>query len=200
MKQPKETSKQNPIITGTIIALIIAIGLMTVFLVDSNRKLSKLKKSCAEDILEALQTISLNLPQYETLDEPGIISAVPGALMRIDTAMSCAEELYDDDIGIPDGSGFSFLSSIFGGKFSREINGISIESLLLDGKLSESEHTFILEFTAAVDELISTMTDDGYSLKNGYSYSQLRKQLKSFSDTWTSTVDPDTPLKYLSGN
>lgn len=192
------TGKQSRLLIGSIVALVIIVGLMFVFIIDSNRKLSEVKEKCAEEIFESLQTISLNLPQYETIDEPGVISAVPGALMRIDTAMRCAEELYDDDLGIPEGSGFSFLSSLFGGKLSRTINGYDVESLLFDGKLSENDHKFMLEFTLALDELISGMTDNGYSLKPGYGYSQLRQQLRSFSDTWTST-GPDSPLNYLSG-
>ncbi len=201
MSKTKETNPKKFIMEGIIVALIVAMGLMTVFLVDANRKVSKAKDECAATILSALQTISLNLPQYDAIDEPGVISAVPGALMRIDTAMRMAEEFYDDDIGIPEGSGFDFLSSLFGGKLSREINGGSLESLLFDGKLDDGEHEFITKFTAAVDNLISGMTDNGFDLKPGYSYSTMRHELKAFVEYWTNNdFSTETPLSLLSGD
>ena len=201
MSKTKETNTKKFIMEGIIVALIVAMGLMTVFLVDANRKVSKAKDECAATILSALQTISLNLPQYDAIDEPGVISAVPGALMRIDTAMRAAEELYDDDIGIPEGSGFDFISALFGGKLSREINGGSIESLLFDGKLDDGEHEFITKFTAAVDDLILGMTDNGFDLKPGYGYQRMRRELKTFVEYWTNTdFSAETPLSLLSGD
>lgn len=199
MKGTKEANPRKFVMEGIVVALVVAIVILTAFLVDSNRKISNVKNECAETIFSALQSISLNLPRYETIDEPGVLGVIPGALMRVDAAMRIAEGFSDDDIGIPEGSGFDLLSTIFGGKLSREINGVSIESLLFDGKLSENEHEFMEKFAAAVDELVSEMTDNGQTLKAGYSYSKMRDSLKSFVEYWTNTdFSTETPLSLLS--
>ena len=198
----ENTQKSSAVRRSAVILTVLlaaAVVTLTALLAGAQTRLTRVKNECADNIFSSLQIISLNLPRYEEIDEPGIIAGVPEALMRIDTSRRRLESLSGDGKTTPDGSGFDLLATIFGGRMNSAVNGMQVKSLLSDGRLSEGEHEYLRRFNKAVDSLLSDMTDSGYSIKPGYGCEDMRGALLVFLDEWTGT-GADSPMALLSGD
>ena len=82
-------------------------------------------------------------------------------------------------------AGFSTIANALGSYYSAQHNEVMVQGVLYDGKVSESELSFISVLSADLGMLLGEMlSDNGIGMKEDLSYNDIKRPLSDFLSKW----------------
>lgn len=185
-----------------VILLCAALVIAVICAAMSGSRVAAVKQNCALTAYAALSELSRALEEIEASGEYTAAQneAIQIALAELAGAVSAAESFYPHSISW---QGVLFtpldIAAALGCRVYGQQNDAWIESVLYDSMLSADELTFIQRLRADVEPMLAALSDeDGYGLRDGLSWDDVRALLDDFFDVWGWwSTDPDSPYVLL---